>query len=104
MARAKEQFLAERTCPGMPEDTLRWAVQKWLNRPRCNCSLDSGAPKEAAAMRPYVKLFWPLVINVISVKYLSYSCSHFFLIFFRKMNIRVYDGAHEHFRPLCTGE
>ena len=34
-AHAKEQFLVERTCPGMPDDTLWWAVQKWLKRLRC---------------------------------------------------------------------
>jgi len=35
-AHAKEQFLAERTCSGMPEDTPRWAVLKWAaNRSRC---------------------------------------------------------------------
>ena len=28
---AKRQFSWERTCPGMHEDTLPWAVQKWLN-------------------------------------------------------------------------
>jgi len=33
---AKGLFLGERTCPGMPDDTLPWAVQKWLNRSRCS--------------------------------------------------------------------
>jgi len=28
-------FLGERTCQCMPDDTLPWAVQKWLNRSRC---------------------------------------------------------------------
>jgi len=30
----KEQFLGERTCWGMLDDNLPWAVQKWLNRSR----------------------------------------------------------------------
>ena len=29
--------------------------------------LDSGVPNEAAAMRPYVKLLWRLVINIIII-------------------------------------
>jgi len=50
--RTKEQFLVERMCPGMSEDTLRRAVQKWLNRSRC-CL---GGLNEVAAVWPYVKL------------------------------------------------
>jgi len=37
---AKGQFFGERTCRGMPDNTLPWAVQKWLNRSRClGCGL-----------------------------------------------------------------
>jgi len=31
----KGQLLGVRTCRGMPDDTLLWAVQKWLNRSIC---------------------------------------------------------------------
>jgi len=34
------QLLGERTCPGMPNDTLPWDVQKWLNRSICYLVLD----------------------------------------------------------------
>ena len=57
-----EQFLAERTCPGMPEDNRRWAVQNGTTDRDAVWFLDLGGPNEAAAMRPYVKLLWPLVI------------------------------------------
>jgi len=30
------KFLGESTCRGMTDDTLPWAVQKWLNRSRCH--------------------------------------------------------------------
>jgi len=30
----KGQFLGDRTCRGMSDNTLPWAVQKWLNRAR----------------------------------------------------------------------
>jgi len=33
--RLKAQYLRERTCQGKPDDTLPWAVQKWLNWLRC---------------------------------------------------------------------
>jgi len=32
----KGQFLGESTCRGMPNDTLPWAVQKWLKQLRCH--------------------------------------------------------------------
>ena len=32
---AKAPFLGERTCQGMPKDTLPWAVQKWMSQLRC---------------------------------------------------------------------
>jgi len=32
---ANGQFLGERTCSGMPDNTLPSTVQKWLNRSRC---------------------------------------------------------------------
>jgi len=37
----KGQLLGKRTCPGMPNDTLPSAVQKWLNRSICylGCAL-----------------------------------------------------------------
>jgi len=39
LSHAKAQYLGEKTCPGMPNDTLLWAVQKWLNRCRLGCGL-----------------------------------------------------------------
>ena len=73
---AMGQLLKERTCPGMSDDILPSAVQKWLNRSICclGCGLGYIGPKEAqvqsysptwrlgmnppstVAMRPYVKL------------------------------------------------
>jgi len=38
----KGQLLGERTCPGMPDDTLPWDVQKWLNRSICYLVMDLG--------------------------------------------------------------
>jgi len=38
----EEAILGERTCPGMPDDTLTWAVQKWLNRSRCRLGCGLG--------------------------------------------------------------
>ena len=32
----KGQLFGKRTCPGMPDDTLPWAVQKWLNWSICH--------------------------------------------------------------------
>ena len=74
------QFLRKTTCPGMPDDTLPWPVQKRLNRSRCRlgcglmwaqesmCYMGGGTLTPplncpcAAAMQPYVKLLWPLVL------------------------------------------
>ena len=78
---AKGQLLGEMTCPGMPDNILPWAVQKWLNRSKCRLACGLGCPQEAcirsgahwshlanttepsiaAAMQPFVKLLWPLV-------------------------------------------
>jgi len=33
------------TCPDMPEDTLPWAVQKWLNQSRCHVGCGVGWAK-----------------------------------------------------------
>jgi len=43
----KLQFLGERTCQGMPNDTVQSAVQKWLNRSRCRLGCGLGLAKEA---------------------------------------------------------
>jgi len=40
--RAKGQFLWERTCKDMLENTFPWAVQKWLNRSRCRLGCGLG--------------------------------------------------------------
>jgi len=37
----------ERSCPRMPDDTLPWAVQKWLNHRDAVWVMDSTGPKEA---------------------------------------------------------
>jgi len=42
MPHAKEQLLREKTCQGMPNDTLPWAVQKWLNRSICSLGCGLG--------------------------------------------------------------
>ena len=87
-------LVRERKCPGMPDDTLPWAVQKWLNWSRCRfgCGLGwaqgsnvyvtwvhTGAIWRIWLNRPCaarwglsVKLLWPLVVvltaNVDSAK------------------------------------
>ena len=103
-------IIRERTCPGIPDDTLPWAVNKWLNRStnfRLFCGLRwvwrknkfnrirQIAPmrppmrahwghlantihcSSAVAMRPYVKLLWPLVVIYVNVVYGSwrFDCS-----------------------------
>jgi len=44
---ANGQLLGERTWPGMSDDTLPWAVQKWLHLSVCRLGCDSGGPKKA---------------------------------------------------------
>jgi len=44
---AKGQLFEDRTCLGMPDDTLAWAVQKWLNRSICQLVVNLGGTKEA---------------------------------------------------------
>jgi len=69
--------LTIRTCPGMRGDTLLWAVQNgWTDR-HAVWAVNSGgsmlAPngeydwlnRPCAAMRPYGKLLWPLVLPLI---------------------------------------
>jgi len=53
---ANEQFLAERTCPGMTEDTLRELCKNRGTDQDAIWFLVSGWPNDAGAMRPYVKL------------------------------------------------
>jgi len=90
-------LLGERTCPGMPDDTLPWTVQKWLtdqfavwlwNRlgrrnqkfnhipqvaPMCPYDrehwrhLANTTEPSFKAMRPYVKLLWPLVTAILKL-------------------------------------
>jgi len=61
-------FLGERPCPGMPDNTLLWAVLKWLNRSKIqdtpfDCELDTCMgriealyrPLHAGATRRYIK-------------------------------------------------
>jgi len=38
----KKAIFRERKCLDMPEDTLSWAVQKWLNRSRCRLGCGLG--------------------------------------------------------------
>ena len=71
----------------MLDDTLPWVVQKWLNQLRClsGCGLGWAEVSMfymaahwrhlantiepcAVAMRPYVKLLWPLV-TIITINY-----------------------------------
>jgi len=42
ITQAKGQLLGERTCPGMLDDTLPWAVQKWPNQSICRLSCGLG--------------------------------------------------------------
>jgi len=44
--------------------------------------LDSGGPNEAAAMRPYVKLLWPLVMAALRSRRGHYIFVLWFLSFF----------------------
>jgi len=99
----KGQFLRERTCPGMPDDTLPCAVQKRLKRSRCRFDyMDSGGPKEACvtwghigatwrirlncpcatAIRPYVKLLGPLVMAALCNRAGQYIFALWFLSFY----------------------
>jgi len=91
-------FLVERTYPGMPNNTLSWAVHKQLNQSRCRLGCGLGWDEEsicyigahigatwrirlnmnrpcAAAMRPYVELFWPLAFmeTVAFIAFTRYS-------------------------------
>jgi len=45
MPNEKWQLLGDRTCLGMPDDTLPWAVQKWLNRLICRLGCGLGWAK-----------------------------------------------------------
>jgi len=58
---AEGQLLGERTCPGMPDDTLPWAVQRCPNRSITVWVVDSSGPKEAQ-----VQLYLPGGANVPS--------------------------------------
>jgi len=42
---AEGQLLGGRACPGMPNNTLSWAVQKWLNQSICHLGCQFGWPK-----------------------------------------------------------
>ena len=46
----------------MPVHPQRHSALSWLNGSRCHLVSGLGGPNEAAAMRHYVKLLWPLVI------------------------------------------
>jgi len=88
----KMATLRWRAGPDISDDTPPWAVQKWLNRSRCclgcglrwaqgsmcyvGCALAQPGEYdwivhvwvgriEAAAMRPYVKLLWPLAMGCL---------------------------------------
>ena len=43
----EREILWNRTCRGVPVDTMQWAVQKWLNRSWCRLGCGLGWPKEA---------------------------------------------------------
>ena len=51
----------------MPEDTLQRAVQNGWTDQDAVWFLDLGGPNEAAAMRPYVKLLWRLVVIAVVI-------------------------------------
>jgi len=44
-------ILGERTCPGMPHNTLPWVVQKWLNGSRCRLTCRLGYRHKEACVK-----------------------------------------------------
>jgi len=79
-----EQFLAERTRPDMPQDTLLWAVQKWLNRStlpfRFSTRVGRMKPRQCDLMSSYFDhLLWPPCVADADI---IFSSCGFFLSFF----------------------
>ena len=72
---AKGQLLGERTCWGMPNDTLQWPLQKWLNQSICllHCGLGwaKGSTssivfarwRQCALVRGHIRATWRIWLN-----------------------------------------
>ena len=66
----KAAVIRGRTCPGMPNDTLPWAAQKWLNRSIfrlvCGLSLAEGSSVQSySPMCPSGRAHWRHLANTI---------------------------------------
>jgi len=59
---AKGKFLGERTCPGIPDDTVSWAVHTWLNRSRWRLDCGLGSAERSMC---YTGAHWRLLSNTI---------------------------------------
>ena len=67
----KGAIIGERTCPGMPDDILPWAVHKWLNWSICHLGCGLGWAKGRTSSIAFSKLpslwraHWRNLVNMI---------------------------------------
>jgi len=67
--RTKGQLLGVRTCPGMPDDTLLWAVQKWLNRSICRFGCGFGWVEASTTSVVFARLCQCVVCHRVEYKW-----------------------------------